>query len=48
MSPPRRAWSVVKRYALPAYAGLAILVVVAVYLRFAGTGAFMGEEDEAR
>ncbi len=27
---------------------LAILVVVAVYLRLAGTGAFMGEEDEAR
>jgi spermidine/putrescine transport system permease protein len=27
---------------------LAILVVVAVYLRTAGTGAFMGEEDEAR
>ena len=27
---------------------LAILVVVAAYLRFAGTGAFMGEEDEAR
>jgi spermidine/putrescine transport system permease protein len=27
---------------------LAILVVVVVYLRFAGTGAFMGEEEEAR
>jgi len=27
---------------------LAILVVVAVYLRLAGSGAFMGEEDEAR
>ena len=27
---------------------LAILVVVAVYLRVAGSGAFMGEEDEAR
>ena len=26
----------------------AILVVVAIYLKFAGTGAFMGEEDEAR
>jgi len=27
---------------------LAILLVVAVYLRLAGTGAFMGEEEEAR
>jgi spermidine/putrescine transport system permease protein len=26
----------------------AILVVVAIYLKFAGTGAFMGDEDEAR
>jgi spermidine/putrescine transport system permease protein len=26
----------------------AILLVVAIYLRFAGTGAFMGEEEEAR
>ena len=26
----------------------AILIVVVIYLRFAGTGAFMGEEDEAR
>jgi len=26
----------------------AILAVVAIYLKFAGTGAFMGEEDEAR
>ncbi|MDP9135544.1 MAG: ABC transporter permease subunit, partial [Actinomycetota bacterium] len=27
---------------------LAILAVVVVYLRLAGTGAFMGEEEEAR
>jgi hypothetical protein len=25
-----------------------ILAVVAIYIRFAGTGAFMGDEDEAR
>ena len=27
---------------------LAILVVVLIYLRMAGSGAFMGEEDERR
>ena len=47
-SAPRSAISRRFRVLITSIMMVAILGVVVVYLRLAGTGAFMGEEDEAR